>query len=107
MRASDRFAEPDRPKTLRERVRPIEILEKELADQLTAQGLSIGNVKRSRFASSSRLLEAFLWRDITYFVGEGYTDEESVNRSLQRLREKGLFIDTVKEMIEQLDSTDE
>lgn len=107
MISSGRFQEPDRPKTLRERVKPSVILERELTDQLKAQGLSIGDVKRSSFASSNRLLEAFLWRDITYFEGEGYTDQELVNRSLQRLREKGLFIDTVREMIEQLVSTDE
>jgi len=107
MRSADRYLEPERPKTLRERVKPSVILEKELVAQLTALGLSMDDVSQSSIAHSRRLLEAFLWRDITYFADKGYTDQEIAIHVLQRLRENSLFLDTVKELVEQLGSVDE
>ncbi len=107
MRATDRYLEPEKPKTLRERVRPSAILQQELVAQLKSRGLSPDDANLSSTAHSRRLLEAFLWRDITYFADQGYTDQEVINRSIERLREKCLFLDTIKELVEQLGLVDE
>jgi len=95
------------PKKLRDRIKPSEILEKEIKAQLRAQNLYRDDDPPVINLSSSikSQLETFLWRDIEYFAGQDYVDQETINRSLRRLREKSLFIDTINELVERLSAT--